>query len=1059
MKKILALILALSMVLTGGLVFAEGETGLAPIIVVEDQEGNVLYEGAYDAGVLEEYPDGKTYTITGDVKDEIVFEPSGAMLTVNGEVAGQLRMEGGENAATVNGNVGSEKTAMGIATPNYYDKETESMITNTSSVFATGDVTSAIIGIHAGGESAVVAAGTVESGMEASYEDPDGSKTTYHIGSGVQAEDDSLVIVGKNVKGYSEGVLAEDNAHIEVLGNVNGGYADKTVFPGGTEKIEYKGQAIKATGSGKVEVSGDANSVNDGIVTPDTTTVDLETYEDIPIPNESVITVDGDVAAGHGHGIVAESEADITVGGNVMSNKTAITATGDAYISVGGNVVSENDKGISTEDQAHVTVAGDLESDGHAIQATGKSSVSVVGGVYTAEGEGIQAFEDSTVSAGYVEAYSIGVDTDDNAVVEVDGAVYAGHDFDTDNPVGSGIFANGKSTVFVGGEVESANYGVVALNDYVYGDSEEVRPNRSETTVMADVSAVHGTGVVVEGYASVTVGGDVNGKTYGVISRNETTVNVDGAVNAGYAITVEGEDGEDETRYVGTAILASGNSVVTVSQNVNGSDRGIRMTQGSAYDEEKGTWYWPLTTAVVTVEGDVTAEGGTGINVTGKSGVAVLGDVTANEGISAKPCTYTDPETGELEYIEDESTVFVGGNVSAEDEEAISTYGKTEINVCGNVSSEKDSAIEMGSNASIRIGGDVYNSETEKKEDKEAAEDEEADDEELTAYEKAVKEAKEKVFADFEFGDIRDGVVEISAPAAGEKATGELIIEGTLSAKGDSIPLLVVMSQDISESETVELPDLPDIKIYEIKPTDGEYFQVAAQISASDVDVNWTEDGQEYAETRRLTGGYLSPEASEELVEELAKYIQYIIKVEDNKNGNIDLTGVTYDSVNDLLLAHEGDEIGVTVSAKKGYRITGVNAGDVAELIDNGDGTWTVIVKCGGGVTISATIVRKAHQADGKTIRYGHYDFDGDKTKEDLEWRCMSVSNGYARLALISGIDSIPDDFAREAFTEDEMAGILNGEITELSEYETNKYFKDGKTHPVIFVKLDKIGY
>ena len=234
---------------------------------------------------------------------------------------------------------------------------------------------------------------------------------------------------------------------------------------------------------------------------------------------------------------------------------------------------------------------------------------------------------------------------------------------------------------------------------------------------------------------------------------------------------------------------------------------------------------------------------------------------------------------------------------------------------------------------------------------------------------------------------------------------------------------------------------------------------MAAQISASDVDVNWTEDGQEYSETRRLTGGYLSPEASEELVEELAKYIQYIIKVEDNKNGNIDLTGVTYDSVNDLLLAHEGDEIGVTVSAKKGYRITGVNAGDVAELIDNGDGTWTVIVKRGGGVTISATIVRKAHQADGKTIRYGHYDFDGDKTKEDLEWRCMSVSNGYARLALISGIDSIPDDFAREAFTEDEMAGILNGEITELSEYETNKYFKDGKTHPVIFVKLDKIGY
>ena len=992
MRKFLALILAFSMVLTSGFVFAEGEENdAAATIIVKDVDGSILYEGEYDPGVFENYPDGKTYEITGTVDDDLQFEIGNAMLTVNGDVADTLWMKGKENLAMVFGDVGSDHAVVGVSTQNYYDNETPEKIVNTSGAIVTGDAYGLSRGVAADGKSSVAVNGDIKGGTAVDYVDEEGAKHNIQFGDGIYAAGDSLVFAGNDVQGYENGVKAEGNANVQADGNVIAGAEEKIVYPDGTTETKYEGSAVNATGKATVEIDGDAISLNDGISAKDTTKTDPETYEEILVPNQAAVTVNGNVTAENGQGIIAEGRADIKVGGNVESEDDAVNAgDGEKYV---------------------------------------EASVAVEGNVTSASGYGVTACGDSAVTVGGdVSAYYDGVWAGDNADVKISGNIAAGHG---DRPEdderegnfspasGSGIWAANKATVLVDGNVSSKDDAVYACD--VWDDDPEtgeyeLENNGTKIAVTGDVTSEYGDGVCVEGTGKVNIEGNLTAYFDGVASYESSFVQVGGSVEAGHEETQTDDEGEEETTAYGTGVTAGGKAVVMIGGNIESKRDGIRTTDCFTYDEKAGEWVSLANTAVVAVEGDVTADNGTGVSVSGKSGVSISGDLTARMGIEARNEYDYDRETGETQFIPDESIIHIGGNVIASEDEAISTYGETEIYVGGNVSSEEDSAIEMGPDAKIRIAGDVTSGKKEEDDDGDAAEDEE----------KEQDEGKEEADTD-ESEDDPEGVVEILAAAEGT-ASGELIIEGTLSANDDSIPLLVEMAQDTSDSSELNLSGIPELKIYEIVPTDGEYFRV-------------------------------KEDQSGEATEALAKYIQYIIKVTDNRNGSIVLDGVTYDEDNDLLLAREDDEIGVTVTAKKGYRISGVDAGEVAELTDNGDGTWTVIVKRGGGVTISAIIVRKPHQADGKIIRYGHYDFDGDGMKEDLEWRCMSVSSGYARLALISGLDRIPDDFAEEGFTEDEMADILNGEITELSVYETRKYFKDGKTHPVIFVKLDKIGY
>ena len=1082
MKKFLALILALSMILTSGIVFAEGEDNeAAATIIVKDEDGNIMYEGDYAASVLEDYPDGKFYEITGTVDNYLDFQISNAMLTVNGAVTDTLRMRGGENSAIVSGDVGGEDAISGVNTQDYYDFEAEETIVNTSAVAVSGSVEGVVRGVGAGGESVVAVSGEVKGGLVFEATDQEGAQHTYQLGEGIYATGDSLVMSGNNVQGYNSGITAEGNSKVQAFGDVSGGAEDKIVYPDGTSTTTYEGGAVYAKDKATVEISGNVTSQNDGVSAEDTEKIDPETYEYVPVPNQSTVTVEGDVTTEHGRGIIAESQANVEVEGTVYSAETAIVASGEAKVDVGEDVLSL-DAGIYAIDGAQVTVGGSLGSEAAAITAgdygsPSEACVSVGGDVLSSYDYGVIAHGDSMVTVGgNVMAYDDGVYADENASVKIGGSIAAGHETTEEEypaEIGNGISAFGEASVLVGGDIISTDAGIYAPNAWTTDEEtgeEKLVQNDTDVAVSGNVTSEKGSGVLVEGKGEVYIEGDLTAYYYGVVAEESSLVQIGGSIEAGHEEKQEDDEGKEKTRYFGTAVMAAGDSVVGVGGSIESKDDGIFTSESYTYDEETGEWIPVANMARVAVGGDVKAENGTAVSVSGRSGISISGDITAERGIYARY------EAGEP----DESSIYVGGDISASEKQAIKTDGETEIHVDGNVSSEDDSAIEMGPDAKIRVAGNVTGGEKEDEEededkeaDKEEAEDgdkdadqeepEDKDDEEdeeegePSEYEKAYDAAWEKTFGGYSFADDdTDGVVEISTA---ETASGELIIEGTLSATGDSVPLVVKMSHDLNGDGELEFPAIPEIKIYEIVPNDGEYFCVDALLYASDVEVKWTEDGQEFTENADMTGGYLTTNETADLVETLARSIQYIVKVTENKRGNIDLSGVTYDEDNDLMLAREDDEIGVTVGANKGYIVSGVDAGKVADVIDNGDGTWTVIVNRGGGVTISAKIIRKPHPADGKFFKYGHYDFDGDSTKEDLVWRCMSVSNGYARLALVNGLDKIPDDFAKEGFTEDEMADIRDGEITELSEYETNRYFRDGKIHPVIFVKLNRIGY
>ena len=241
MKKLLAMMLTLSMILTSSFVFAEGEGNDAvPTIVVKDEDGNLLYEGEFDSSVFENYPDGKTYEITGTLDDDLQFEIGNAMLTVNGDVADALWVKGKENLAMVFGDVGSDHAVVGVNTQNYYDDETPEKIVNTSGAIVTGDAYGLSRGVAADGKSSVAVNGDIKGGTAVDYVDEEGAKHNIQFGDGIYAAGDSLVFAGNDVQGYENGVKAEGNANVQADGNVIAGAEEKIVYPDGTTETNYE---------------------------------------------------------------------------------------------------------------------------------------------------------------------------------------------------------------------------------------------------------------------------------------------------------------------------------------------------------------------------------------------------------------------------------------------------------------------------------------------------------------------------------------------------------------------------------------------------------------------------------------------------------------------------------------------------------------------------------------------------------------------------------------------------------------------------------------------------
>lgn len=303
------------------------------------------------------------------------------------------------------------------------------------------------------------------------------------------------------------------------------------------------------------------------------------------------------------------------------SNNNKVEAKGDTQTQVDGNVSVSGDgeTAVKTTDNAKVSVNGDVSVNGSGtmgVESTGNSSVKVSGDV-TAEGEGTE-----------------GISADDKSNVMVGGTVKA------DGSRVTGI--NSKGEVTAGGVLVKGNdsRGVLAASGgkvTINNDVKVVEQNRG--THSGPVS-----GVETETKGEVTVKGnvEVDGVASMGINSTQGQVTVNGNVKASGVQSTTGEE---------TVGISAKGSKVSVKGNVTSDGKGIHIIKSdtglNSIVDVKGNVTGSSGVVInngsdVTVGGDVTATGGTGLDIT-------LKDATGRGKINLETLNVTkEGETGIL---------------------------------------------------------------------------------------------------------------------------------------------------------------------------------------------------------------------------------------------------------------------------------------------------------------------------------------------------------------------------------------------------------------------------
>lgn len=151
---------------------------------------------------------------------------------------------------------------------------------------------------------------------------------------------------------------------------------------------------------------------------------------------------------------------------------------------------------------------------------------------------------------------------------------------------------------------------------------------------------------------------------------------------------------------------------------------------------------------------------------------------------------------------------------------------------------------------------------------------------------------------------------------------------GTLNVKkeGETAILLDVSKVSINDIDDF-IQAIPEVNLFEINVKQGDYFGI--------------KDGTN-GDTIKGTG-ISKKEAADKI---LKQKVNYHLRAENTSNGTISLEHTK---------ATEGTTVKFYVKAVDGYQVKGVSAGK-ATVIDNGDGSYSIIVPRGGGVNISAII-------------------------------------------------------------------------------------------------------
>lgn len=401
--------------------------------------------------------------------------------------------------------------------------------------------------------------------------------------------------------------------------------------------------------------------------------------------------------------------------------------------------------------------------------------------------------------------------------------------------------------------------------------------------------------------------------------------------------------GNEETDISGdVSVTGYGEIAVQTFDNAKVSVKGNVSVEGDKTKGVKSNF-----NSSVSVQGNVSASGESaeGVAGCGNSSVKVSGGITAEGqgplGVSS--------EKG--------SSVTVDGTVKAAGSRATGIYSEGEVTVKGNV--EVDGIGATGINSTqgvVNVNGNVKVSGTKSNSGDETVG--------ISASSSEVN-VKGDVTSDgkgihiFKSSSWKDSKVTVDGSVTGSSGVvinnGSDVTVGGVVTATDGTGLDITLNQLTGqgkinlgtlnvkkEGETAILLDVSKVSIYDI----DDFIQAMPEVNLFEINVKQDDyfginDGTD-GNTIKGTS-ILKKEAADKI---LKQKVNYHLRAENTSNATISLEHTK---------ATEGTTVKFYVNAVDGYQVKGVSAGK-ATVIDNGDGSYSIIVPRGGGVNISAII-------------------------------------------------------------------------------------------------------
>ena len=345
-----------SVTVNSGNVNSASISGGATVTVEDKIEGPVSITGKKSTligatGIDSSYSgltvdDNASVHIQGDVRTDYgyaVTATNNSDVNVNGDVKNETEgyavFASNSSDIIVNGNVVGTITAI--------NAQESSIVTVKKSVSGN---------IDASGGSTVAVSENVTGSVKAS-----GEETTVNIdgtldGVIIASGDGTTITAAKGDVGnvsVTEGATVNINGVINGLANISGEESSLN----GAKGVNSSGLGLQANNGASVHIEGD---------------VSAQKLYAVIAANDSEIEIDGDVHNDNpddGRAIIAISDAEVTVGGNVSGATNAIKTLDDGTVNVDGNVTA-GETGIIASDGGSVNIKGNVTSDDIGIQVT-----------------------------------------------------------------------------------------------------------------------------------------------------------------------------------------------------------------------------------------------------------------------------------------------------------------------------------------------------------------------------------------------------------------------------------------------------------------------------------------------------------------------------------------------------------------------------------------------------------------------------------------------------------------------------------------------------------------